>query len=251
MGNGGHRELLAVLEHDPDLGEDLAREQLARARSQALARAYWQERGRWRIPVETESTANLGFLVINGFVARELSTGNYTSVELLGPGDVVHVRDGPAWEQPSVAVAIDWAVLQRLRVASLDREFLLRVSQWPEIVAAISRRLAWRTKRLLFQVALSALRRIDDRVLLMLWQFGDRWGTIRPDGVLLDLPLTHELLAAVVGGQRPSVSAAVSRLVEQQRIRPLPRSRWLLLGMPPANFCSHEVGPRPRDGPAR
>ena len=48
--------------------------------------------------------------------------------------------------------------------------------------------------------------------------------------------LTHELLAAVVGARRPSVSVAVRRLAEQGRARSRPRSRWLLLGRPPAEL---------------
>jgi len=239
MASRGRYDLLSVLEHDPDLGEDVSREQLARARNHAYARSFWQERGRWQAASEVDQPGGLGLLIVSGFAARELSAGNYTSVELLGPGDVLQPWAGPEWAQQSVAIEISWAVVQRLRVASLDREFVARVSAWPEIVAAISRRVTWRTDRLLFQLALSALRRIDDRVLLMLWQFADRWGTVTRDGVMLDLPLTHELLASVVGGRRPSVSAAVRRLVDRQLLSPLPRSRWLLLGGPPARFKNH------------
>ncbi|MDQ2795853.1 MAG: helix-turn-helix domain-containing protein, partial [Actinomycetota bacterium] len=63
--------------------------------------------------------------------------------------------------------------------------------------------------------------------------FADRWGTVTPDGVRLDFRLTHDLLAAVVGARRPSVSLAVRQLTDDGRLHSRPRSRWLLLGRPP------------------
>ncbi|HSC02450.1 MAG TPA: helix-turn-helix domain-containing protein, partial [Solirubrobacteraceae bacterium] len=59
-------------------------------------------------------------------------------------------------------------------------------------------------------------------------------GTVTPEGVRLDVRLTHELLAAVTGARRPSVTTALRRLAEHGQVRSLPRSRWLLLGTAPA-----------------
>jgi CRP-like cAMP-binding protein len=143
------------------------------------------------------------------------------------------LRIGP---DHSVAADVGWMVAQSLDVGVLDRSFLNVAQPWPEITAAVSRRLMQRTHWLAFHLAVCALRRIDDRLKLVLWHFADRWGTVRPEGVMLDLPLTHELLAAVIGARRPSVSAAVSRLIDEDLIRPQPRSRWLLLGRPPVEL---------------
>lgn len=73
-------------------------------------------------------------------------------------------RGRPELEQ-SVSVATEWTVVQRMVVANLDGEFLARVSRWPQIIAALSRRLSLRTHSLLFQLTLAAFRRIDDRLL--------------------------------------------------------------------------------------
>lgn len=56
-------------------------------------------------------------------------------------------------------------------------------------------------------------------------------------GVYLDVSLSHELLASVAGARRPSVSVAVSRLIAEGAIESRPRSRWLLLGEPPAKLA--------------
>jgi len=67
-----------------------------------------------------------------------------------------------------------------------------------------------------------------------------------PQGVRLDIRLTHEVLAAVTGARRPSVSTALKRLTQQGRIQSRPRSRWLLLGQPPAELHKlHEEARRP------
>jgi CRP-like cAMP-binding protein len=93
-----------------------------------------------------------------------------------------------------------------------------------------------RTHWLAFHLAVCGLRHIDDRVLLVLWHFADRWGTMTPEGAKLDIRLTHEILAAVTGARRPSVTTALKRLSDQGRIRARPRSRWLLHGRPPSEL---------------
>jgi hypothetical protein len=80
------------------------------------------------------------------------------------------------------------------------------------------------------------MRRVDDRLLMVLWHFADRWGRVTPNGVQIDIALTHRLLALVVGARRPSVTASVRELMQSGRIEPQPGSRWLLHGDPPAEL---------------
>jgi ABC-type hemin transport system ATPase subunit len=70
--------------------------------------------------------------------------------------------------------------------------------------------------------------------------------------VKLDVRLTHEVLAAVIGARRPSVSTALRRLTEQERVQPRPRSRWLLLGEPPGELQAvhQQARVRPERAPA-
>jgi hypothetical protein len=115
----------------------------------------------------------------------------------------------------------------------LDRGFATRVARWPEISAAVARRLMLRVHWLSFHLAVCHMRRVDDRLLLVLWHFADRWGRVTPRGIQIDLPLAHSLLALVVGARRPSVTAAVKALSEAGRIESRPRSRWMLKGEAP------------------
>jgi hypothetical protein len=225
--------LIAILECDPELAEDLPEEQLALARRRILAEVLSYPAGPWEVgPDDFDGTASLGLLVIEGLLAREVTVGDYTCAELLGPGDLIQpwLRIG---QEQSVATEIDWDVVEPATMAVLDRDFCERVARWPEVLAAIARRLMQRTHWLAFHLAVCGLRRIDDRLLSVLWHFADRWGTVTPEGIRLDVRLTHETLAAVTGARRPSVTTALNRLADEGCLRSLPRSRWLLLGEPP------------------
>jgi CRP-like cAMP-binding protein len=68
----------------------------------------------------------------------------------------------------------------------------------------------------------------DVNVLAPDWSYG----RVHPDGVHLDLPLTHEALSHLAGARRPSVSGALTRLAADGRLRREGR-RWVLHGEPP------------------
>jgi CRP/FNR family transcriptional regulator, cyclic AMP receptor protein len=233
----GHRwggEAIAILDWDPDLGEDLPEAQRALAHRHVLAEVIGYPAGPWEVgPDDFDGVGSVGLLVVEGLLARDVTVGDYTCSELLGPGDLVQpwLRIG---HEQSVAIEIDWDAVEPLTVAVLDRGFCARAARWPEVQAAISRRLMQRTHWLAFHLAVCGLRRVDDRLLSVLWHFADRWGTVTPEGVRLEARLTHELLARVVGARRPSVTTALKRLIDAGSLRSLSRSRWLLLGSPPA-----------------
>jgi hypothetical protein len=229
-------ETVPVLEYDPDLAEDLSGEELALAREKVVADLVRYPTGPWPVaPDDFDQTASFGLLLVDGLLAREVTVAEYTCAELLGPGDVLQpwLRIGP---EQSVATEIDWDVVQPVSAAVLDRGFSTVASSWPEIPAAVSRRLMQRTHWLAFHLAVCGLRRVEERLLLVLWHFADRWGAVTPEGIRLDLRLTHDLLAAVTGSRRPSVTNGLRRLTQEGRIRPLRRSRWLLLGRPPVEL---------------
>ena len=77
--------------------------------------------------------------------------------------------------------------------------------------------------------------RVETRVHMLLWHFADRWGTVRRDGVLLPLTLTHALLADLVAAQRPTVSAAIGVLAREGRVERV-EGGWLLYGSPPGEL---------------
>lgn len=239
------RNVISLLDHDPDLGEDLDGQQAEIARRELVVDVIHYPVGRWDVgPDDFNRVGSLGLLVIDGLLARQVTVGSYTCAELLGPGDVLQpwLRVGP---NDSVASEIDWEAAEPLSVAVLGREFTLRAGRWPEVTAAVARRLMQRAHWLAFHLAVCGLRRVDDRLLLVLWHFADRWGAVTPQGVRIDVRLTHDLLAAVVGARRPSVTTALRRLADEGHVVPQSKSRWLLLGSPPAEFQQVQEKTRP------
>ncbi len=242
------RRVISLLDADAGLADGLDDCQLQEARKRVLTELVSCGHGPWAVdPQDFEPRGGMGLLVVNGVLIRKVTVGDYTCAELLGPGDVLQpwLRVGP---EESVATEIGWKVAEETDLAVLGRDFLLRAAPWPEIAAAVSRRLMQRTHWLAFHLAVCGLRRVDDRLLTVLWHFADRWGKVTPDGVRVELRLTHDVLAAVIGARRPSASTALKRLSDQGRLRPLKGSRWLLLGPPPPEL--QQVHHRVRRPPA-
>jgi|SRR5579875_284097 len=240
---------IALLERDPDLGEDLGPAELAAARRRVLARVARYPRGPLQIePTDFDGSASLGLLLIEGMLVRRVTVGRRTCAELLGPGDVTQpwLTAGP---DDSIGTDVSWQVAQPLRLALLDHDFIARAQPWPQLLAAVSRRIMLRVHWLSFHLAVCHLRRVDDRLLLVLWHFADRWGRVTPRGVELDLPLTHGLLAAVVGAYRPSVTVALRALADAGLLERRSRSRWTLLGAPPEELRQLHLHAGRRDQP--
>ena len=175
---------------------------------------------------------HLGLLIVEGFLTRSLQVGATQCAELLGPGDLlrpwVHVDT-----ESSIPFEGSWQVLDLVRLAVLDRHFGAAVSSWPEITAAILDRMMARSQWLAFHLAVAHLRRVETRVLVVLWHFADRWGSVRTDGVALRLHITHALLAAIVAAERPAVTLALGSLREQGVVERDDEHLWLLHGGPP------------------
>jgi CRP/FNR family transcriptional regulator, cyclic AMP receptor protein len=79
-----------LLELDPDLGLLLDEVRRESARRELLVRVLRLDRGSWAGgALGSTSPDHLGFLVIDGAIAREVELGDTISTELLGPGDLI------------------------------------------------------------------------------------------------------------------------------------------------------------------
>src|SRR4029453_18353383 len=80
------------------------------------------------------------------------------------------------------------------------------------LFVALHDRLAEQLDRATARAAIMALPRVEQRVLGLFWQLAERWGTVRPEGIAIELPLTHELIGQLIGARRPTVSLALQPL---------------------------------------
>lgn len=235
MTRAPHPRTVRVLDHDPELAGDLDSDQFEAACLASVAAVGRLERGHWDPSPEQFRKGSFGLLMLEGLLARKVTLGDRTCAEVLGPGDVLRPWVTTSAEE-SVRSDVNWVVVERTRVAILDRQFIARVAPWPEVIAGIGNRVMLRAHWLAFHLAVCHMRRVDERLLVVLWHFADRWGKVTPEGVVVELPFTHSLLASVIGAQRPSVSTALTQLAERGVLTRRADRSWLLSGDPPRDL---------------
>ena len=225
-----------VLEEDPELGAALDPAEFSVAAQHLVAGEVRVPRGTWEVDHPLGANAgDLGFLVLDGMLVRETLLGRHVTAEILGAGDLLR-----PWDQhenaPGAPVTSDcaWRVLHPMRLAVLDTRFATLCGRLPSVTAVLLSRMLRRSRQLGLMLAISAMPRLDARLLALLWHLADRWGTVGPDGTVVPLRLTHATLAHLVGAQRPSVTSALQTLERAGRVRRL-QEGYLLFGDPPGD----------------
>jgi hypothetical protein len=209
----------ALLDLDPDLALVLAKADRKAVQRKVGVPTVILGPGEWS--EELSDPALFGVLVVDGALVRRLVVGPGSGLEVLTPGDLAR----PWLEE---ARAGWYASLGSSRVAVLERDFAARIARWPALVEALLERAQRRIDHLADQAALHGTVGIERRVLLTLWGLAERCGLETEEGVIVPLPLTHQMLAALVGAQRPGVSAAISRLAAAGAIARTEDRGWLL-----------------------
>ena len=96
-----------------------------------------------------------------------------------------------------------------------------RMETWlsdPALAANLVRVLSAQIADRELAVAIALEPRVERRLLLKLRQLAERWGRVTPDGIRLDLRLTHQELANMIGAVRESVTIALGRLADAGEI---------------------------------
>jgi CRP/FNR family transcriptional regulator, cyclic AMP receptor protein len=227
-----------VAEALPEIIEYLDGDQQELARRQLLAELIVAKTGPWMPSMTTREPGHLGLLVLEGLLSRNVSLERPLATELVGRGDLLRPADRDGQDAP-IPFDVSWTVLHPARLAVLDAQFARALGQWPSGMAAVIRGASNRAHSLAITMAVSNLRRVDVRLLVLLWHLADRWGRVTPDGVVVPLRLTHETLARLIGAQRPSVTTAVRQLEEDGRLRRSSNRAWILRGEPPDTLARH------------
>jgi len=219
---------IRVYDQDPDLFAGLDPRTAQSARRHAVAPAVRLEAGPWSGEAEgCDPDTSLGLLVVDGLLLRTLELRRQRRSELLGPGDLIRPWQHDDEESLSV-LSTHWDVLEPTRVAVLDARFLTLSCRWPSVVSALMARAVRRSRCLALQLAIADLRRVEERLMLLFWHLADRWGRVGPEGVLVPVRMTHDVLAQLVGAQRPTVTGALQALTRRGLVRRRPDRTWLL-----------------------
>jgi CRP-like cAMP-binding protein len=225
-------ESVRILEHDPELGLRVPAAEIAEARAQLRTPVMALKCGHWEVPSHTGDPGALGFLLLEGVLARDMILAGNTATDLLGEGDVLQPWV-PARDDGLVPYHVQWHVLAPLRLAVLDGGLARELVRWPQVMAAVLERVVKRVHRMAIHQALLQLSPVETRLLVLFWHLAERWGHVTPDGVALRLRLSHEVLGQLVGCQRPSVTTALRHIDESGRLARRPDGTWLLRGSAP------------------
>ena len=229
-------ERVRVLEVDRGLASGLSEKELAKASRYAVADVLEVSRGKHDPGELADGVGLLGLLVLDGLLIRQVAVADRRCGELVGPGAVLRPWDDFGKTAP-LPFEVSWRVIQKIRIARLDRRFLATIVHWPALVEAFTARATERAHTLAFNVAVHCLRHVDLRLLALFWHLADRFGRVIAEGTHVPLALTHSDLAELVGAQRPSVTVALKRLSSDGLVRRRAGDNtWLLTHNPPAEL---------------
>jgi CRP/FNR family transcriptional regulator, cyclic AMP receptor protein len=228
-----HHHLASLLDVDPDLGGGLDERNRLEARRRLVAPVVALESGRWDASrLEPPGGDALGLLIADGLVLRDVAVVQSMCAELLGTGDIIR-----PWQDIGVgavmATEVEWRSLSTTTLLVVDRRLMAAMAPWPEITMALVSRTVARAQTLAVALAISCIRGLEIRLLALLWHLADQFGRVRREGVVLELPLTHQVIGRLAGATRPSVSTALKTLENDGRISRLERGGFVLHGDPP------------------
>jgi CRP/FNR family transcriptional regulator, cyclic AMP receptor protein len=149
------------------------------------------------------------------------------TIGMLEQGDLL-VRPLEPWA--ASAPQVRCFAIEDALVHLVDRRRMEAWMREPALAANLVRVLSAQVADREMAVAIALEPRVERRLLLKLRQLAERWGRVTPDGVRLDLRLTHQELANMVGAVRESVTIALGRLAEAGEIEV--RNRTLIIRPP-------------------
>jgi CRP/FNR family cyclic AMP-dependent transcriptional regulator len=236
-----------VLGEDLDLAEAIDPGERAEAIQHCVAEVITVPRGRWSGQREEITPGGIGLLVLGGLLVRRVRVEGGLGAEILGQGDVLRPWQGEGAES-SLARSSGWQVLEEARIAVLDRRAAARLARYPELTGRLVARALERSRNLASAMAIAHHTRVEIRLHMLLWQLADRWGRVRPDGVIVPLRLTHSVLAELVSARRPSVSTGLAELARRGLVQRV-ADGWLLSGEPPGELLQLQPVEVPPDDP--
>ena len=218
----GAAAVAPLLALDPKLGAGLSRSQRADAKRELMARITVLRAG--EPGAELFRTGLFGALVIDGALTRLVCTDRGRSLEVIVEGDLMR----PWQEDSGWVVASTIEALVDTRVAVIERFAGDSLCKFPPVIEALLERAFRRIRSMATQAAFDSRAGMDQRVLASMWHLADRCGEQGAGGAVIPLPLTHQMIADLLGAQRTSVSAAISRLSTEGMMSRTDGRGWML-----------------------
>lgn len=179
----------------------------------------------------------LGLLILDGLLLAQLEDGRGHVGWLVGEDDLLRPWD---MDEISLLKRVQWCALRPSRIALLDNEFGHRAGGIPVIAHGLLSRSARTAHWLLAKSLIVSCPLLEDRLVLLFALLAERWGRVTSDGISLDLPLTHQLLANLCGARRPSVTLSLHALQDDGVLTRRAHGGWLLRRVSPRHKGSRQ-----------
>jgi CRP/FNR family transcriptional regulator, cyclic AMP receptor protein len=152
-------------------------------------------------------------VLVHGRLALDVDTSasGMRTICLVEEGDVL------------VRPIAEWASTSPVRCRAIEASTVMLVDaqtqdQWmtiPRLASNLVRVLSIQMADRELAAAIALEPRVERRLLLKIRQLAERFGRVTPDGIRLDLRLTHQQLGEMVGAARESVTIALRSLTDQ------------------------------------
>ncbi|HET6505427.1 MAG TPA: Crp/Fnr family transcriptional regulator [Baekduia sp.] len=239
---GPGRPLVRLLDVEPELAARLREDDRAEARERLrLSRLDLPAGEQWPAPGARRGGA-FGVFVLDGLLLEETRIAGRRTQQLLGAGDVALLA--PVDAPGSLDVDLRLVAATECVVALLDDRLQAPFALWPGLALGLLERAGRRLARSAAQVAIAQMPRVEDRLEATFWDLADRWGRVTPSGIHIPLQLTHQTLARIVGGRRPTISLALTALAERGIVTRLRDGSWLLVARTPT-LAPNDAAPAP------
>jgi CRP-like cAMP-binding protein len=214
----------------PDLARHVAPEQLRTVRSATRLPVLQLAKGKLDVgDLAEHGLSPFGAVVVSGLLTRHVDLGGEPGMCLYGPGDVLAASDLMSGTVPHGDM---WFASVPSRLAVLDDHLLVSIRRWPRLVPGLVEALCAQHDRALLRFVIAVQRRVEDRLLMLFWHLGDRFGRMTPDGIVIPISLTHEALARLVGARRPTITLALGELHDRDAVVRRADRAWLVKQLP-------------------
>ena len=215
-----------LLDVMPDLQLGVPEEERADARRLLVAPLRTLPAGVLEMTFGGEDGFPFALVVLDGVLLRNTYLRERAATELIGAGDVLDTR--PDLEDLSIAMSTEYVVHREATVALLDDRFRRAARRWAGLHDVVHAQLSRQRRRASTHLAILHISRVEERILALFADLADRWGRVTPDGIVIDLALTHDVLGRLVGSRRPTVTLALAVLAEDGALVRHRDGTWLL-----------------------
>ena len=177
--------------------------------------------------IATQTPEAFDFVIVAGVVLKQTTLVRRSALELLGPGDVLAPPLTPVRQLESRAVS-RYLAHGLVSLAAIQVHFREAVRRWPGLADFLHDCVARQTHRASMHLAMLHLPRIEERLIALFADLAERFGHVNAGGILIDVPLTHEVIGGLVGSRRPTVTLALHKLASDGLLERREGDRWTL-----------------------